>query len=403
MGCEREHTDAVLVGRAQAGDGEAFAELFRRHYPVVLRACSRRLPGDAEELAQAAFVRAFERIDQCTGEQRFGGWVQVIARHLCTDALRARARADAYARDAAEGPPGAAADWPEEHALRREQIEVLTGVLLGLPRRQREVLVAREIEGRRPTEIAAALGVSLGTVDSLLLRARRAVAAGYRTMAAEQGTASVASTAVAAMAAGGAAAAAGPPTVWRAVRRGAEAVWGAAVRLGVAAAGSAGPQLVAGTVVVVALAGPPPGTPPPAAVPAGRAPAAPVTLPSPGVTPPSVPEPIAVPAPATPRPPVTPVAPNPPAPLAAPGAPAPPVRTPAPPNSLGSIFTLLDVEAAFDGGRLPQVAEAPDLEATAREVWQAGRAALTEAGTSAWRTAEEIVQGSRSEQSSAPM
>jgi RNA polymerase sigma-70 factor, ECF subfamily len=397
MASESQHTDAMLVGRAQAGDREAFAELFRRHYPLVLRACSRRLSSDAEELAQAAFVRAFERIDQCTGEQRFGGWVQVIARHLCTDTARARARADAYARAAASRRSTSDANWPEEHALRRERMEVLTGVLRDLPRRQREVLVAREIEGRRPTEIAAALGVSLGAVDSLLLRARRAAAAGYRTMAAEQGTASVASTAVAAMAAGGAAA--GPPTVWRVVRRGAEAVWGAAVRFGAVTAGSVGHQLVAGTAVVVALAGPVAGTAHPAAAPAGRAPTAGLTLPSPGGTRPSVPERIVVPAPVSPTPPVSPVAPTPPASLGAPGRPAPPVTTPPAPNPLGSIFDLLesDADAAFDRAAFPQVAEAPGLGATAREAWRAGRDAVTEAGTIGWRTGRELVEASRSQ------
>jgi RNA polymerase sigma-70 factor (ECF subfamily) len=383
---ESEHTDAELVGRAQAGDGEAFAELYRRHYLRVLRACARRLAFDAEEVAQAAFVRAFERIEQCTGEQRFGAWVQVIARHLCTDAVRARARADAYARAATSGRPAPAADWPEEHVLRRERMEALTGALRALPRRQQEVLVARSIEGRRPTEIAAALGVSLGAVDSLLLRARRAVAAGYRTMAAEQGTASVASTAVAAMAAGGAAAR--PPTVWRVVRQGADAAWSAAVRLGVVAAGSAASQLAAATAVVVTLTGPLAGTPPPA-TPAGRAPGAIVTLPRPGPAGPVVPEPIAVPAPVTPRPPVTPVAPAPPDPLAAPGTPAPPVENPPATNPVGPVLDLLDVDTAFDAAILPRAAEAPDLRESARETWWAGRDALRGAATTVWRSGTE--------------
>src|SRR3989442_6780874 len=139
-----ESSDAQLVGRAQAGDGEAFAELFRRHYPGVLRACLRRLGPDGEEVAQAAFVRAFERIELCNGDQRFGAWVQVIARHRSADAARARARARARALTGGSPPPSI--EGPEEHALRRERLEALSGVLLGLPRRQREVLLAREVE-----------------------------------------------------------------------------------------------------------------------------------------------------------------------------------------------------------------------------------------------------------------
>ena len=88
--------DGVLVLAVQRGDGDAFAELFRRHYSAVRRACSRRLfdAHEADEVTQAAFVRAFERIDQCAGERRFGPWVQVIARSLCMDAFRAQARVE---------------------------------------------------------------------------------------------------------------------------------------------------------------------------------------------------------------------------------------------------------------------------------------------------------------------
>jgi len=58
--------DAALVSAVQHGDVTAFAELYRRHFQSVRRACGRRLldMAEAEEVAQAAFVRAFERIDQ---------------------------------------------------------------------------------------------------------------------------------------------------------------------------------------------------------------------------------------------------------------------------------------------------------------------------------------------------
>jgi RNA polymerase sigma-70 factor (ECF subfamily) len=76
--------DGALVRAVQAGNVDAFAELFRRHYRSVRMACARRLldPNEAEEVSQAAFVRAFERIDQCRGDRHFGPWVQVIARSL---------------------------------------------------------------------------------------------------------------------------------------------------------------------------------------------------------------------------------------------------------------------------------------------------------------------------------
>ncbi|MGH9000288.1 MAG: RNA polymerase sigma factor, partial [Acidimicrobiia bacterium] len=201
---EVQSSDAELVGRAQAGDGAAFAKLFRRHHPAVLHVCRRRLGpwnAEAEEIAQAAMVRAFDRIELCQGDRHFGAWVQVIARNLCADAARSTPSERRRARMVAAGLPAPGPDWPEEHLLRRERAEVVRTVVDSLPPRQRAVLVARAV-GKRPTEIAAALGCSLGAVDSLLLRARRAAADGYRTMAAEQGLAETATaTAVAAGAA----------------------------------------------------------------------------------------------------------------------------------------------------------------------------------------------------------
>ncbi len=188
--------DAALVLAVQAGDSEAFGELFRRHYPSVRRACARRLRdmSEADEVAQAAFVRAYERIDRCGGERRFGAWVQVIAQRLCIDSMRSRARTtpqeEPIRADRAVGP-----NLPEEQLLRQQRASDVHTALKALPPRQRKVVIARDIEERRPGEIAAALGLSIGAVDSLLLRARRRLALAYRATSNEQGVASAASSA----------------------------------------------------------------------------------------------------------------------------------------------------------------------------------------------------------------
>jgi RNA polymerase sigma factor (sigma-70 family) len=193
---ERELDDAALVDAAKAGDDTAFAELFRRHYPTVRRACARRLGStvDADEVAQAAFVRAYERIGQCAGERRFGAWVQVIAFNLGSDARRLNARAtpvdDPVTLDFLDDSV-VSVNLCEEHVLRAEQAAALSEVLAELPPRQREVIIARDVEGRRPTEIAASLGLSIGAVDSLLLRARRRMADLWRLSGAERGAATV--------------------------------------------------------------------------------------------------------------------------------------------------------------------------------------------------------------------
>lgn len=180
--------DGALVSAVQRGDVDAFAKLFRRHYPDVRRACARRLSdvGEADEVAQAAFVRAFERIHQCTGERRFGPWVHVIARSLCIDAFRARARVEPH-EDPLAGRREHRPNDPEESVLRRERAAQVRQALASLPERQRRAVIARDWEELRPGEIAERLGLSVGAVDSLLLRARRRLALSYRHLAGEGG------------------------------------------------------------------------------------------------------------------------------------------------------------------------------------------------------------------------
>jgi hypothetical protein len=200
--------------------------------------------------------------------------------------------------------------------------------------------------------------VSLGTVDSLLLRARRALAAGYRTMAAEQGVATVASTAAAAAATGGLVG--GPEGVWRSLARGVQAVRSAILHLGaVAERTTAVLGSVAGvaTMAVVAVA--------PEAQP--RRDRATVVVPAPAALAAPVPDQgLAVaPIPATPE---------------VPSAPAAPSERQLPPprrHPVGEALGLLDVEAVADTVIVP--VEPPSRavpDRPGRAAWQAGREAV---------------------------
>jgi RNA polymerase sigma-70 factor (ECF subfamily) len=191
--------DGGLVIAVQEGDLDAFSELFRRHYPSVRRACTRRLrdPFEAEEVAQAAFVRALERIASCDGERHFGRWVHVIARHLCVDAMRAQARVEPREQPF-DGRPEHRPNEPEESLLTAERAAHVQAALGALPERQRHAVIARDCDDLRPPEIADRLGLSVGAVDSLLLRARRRLARAYRHVAGEGGGAATAITSAAA-------------------------------------------------------------------------------------------------------------------------------------------------------------------------------------------------------------
>ncbi|HEX7276611.1 MAG TPA: sigma-70 family RNA polymerase sigma factor, partial [Acidimicrobiales bacterium] len=268
-------SDSALVRAVQEGDLEAYSELFRRHYPAVQRACARRMacPLEAEEIAQGAFVRALERIDQCRGDRQFGGWVQIIARHMCVDALRARSRVVPtewpMSEDHADG------NEPHDSLLDRERTMEVRRALDSLPPRQRQAVEARA-EGTGPSEIADDLGLSVGAVDSLILRGRRRLAVAYHRVAGEGGATATATTATATAAA----------SLLAAFSLGSARLLG-----GVAAAAEAGRDLVApvaeaaaGAVMAVAVAigaASPPAPSEPVPTPADRPPAVVVSAPAP--------------------------------------------------------------------------------------------------------------------------
>ncbi|MGH9305841.1 MAG: sigma-70 family RNA polymerase sigma factor [Acidimicrobiales bacterium] len=175
-----DEPDEALVRAVQAGDVSAFGQLFKRHFTSVRLACSRRLedPSDAEDVAQAAMVRALERIGQCRGDRMFGPWVHVIAQRMCTDSYRAGLRYRSVAELLAGTHVADFAD-PEEGLLKAERQSEMWRALGTLSPRQRRVVIARDINEQRPPEIAAGMGMSTGAVDSLLMRARRRLAAAY--------------------------------------------------------------------------------------------------------------------------------------------------------------------------------------------------------------------------------
>ena len=341
LSIEEVQNDASLVHAAQQGDSAAFGELFRRHYSGVRRVCARRLGNlvDADEVAQAAFVRAFERLDRCQGDRRFGGWVQMIAHNLCVDTHRARARTtpdeEPLKGEAAVGPNG-----PEDALMRSEQAQLVRDALASLPERQRDVVVARDLEGRRPTEIAAAFGLTLGAVDSLLLRGRRRLASTVENMALETGAASPATLATVGAAAGSAGGAGPLGRVVGAfndlvIRVSHHMASGLGIVPGATPPGARVAALVATVAVFAPLAVAPQGDEAAPAVDAVTAPAFDTAVPPPVPAPPAdlLTEPAPAPTPAAPEAPTAPAA----------DVPPPPADAPAP-----AAETLLPAEIGMD-------------------------------------------------------
>lgn len=96
--------DVELCARAATGERPAFGELVRRHGSPV-RGLLRRMgaqPAEADDVAQDAFLAAFERITEFRGEGTFAGWVKRIAARAYLRRLQKESRLGALAAEAGD-------------------------------------------------------------------------------------------------------------------------------------------------------------------------------------------------------------------------------------------------------------------------------------------------------------
>lgn len=159
-------TDAVLARQAaDLNDEAAFAELVRRHQQKILL-LQRRLTGEralAEDLAQETFFRAWQKLDTFSGAGSFGGWLASLAYNVFRAHWRRHKRTfDEVPIDEAVLPDRGN---DESHA----DLERLLGVL---PREDQVILVLSYAHGLSNTEVAAVLGVPVGTVKARIHRAK---------------------------------------------------------------------------------------------------------------------------------------------------------------------------------------------------------------------------------------
>jgi RNA polymerase sigma-70 factor (ECF subfamily) len=160
-----------------AGDGEAFAELFRRAAPRVARLCRRMLgPGAlAEDAESEVFLRARRGFETFDRERPFAPWVLRIAGNVCIDQLR-RLRRERRLFEPAELDESGLADpgpTPLRHLSRRETRDEVLRAIDALPLRYRLPLVLRYWSELDYDAIADVLGVTRGQVGTLLFRAKR--------------------------------------------------------------------------------------------------------------------------------------------------------------------------------------------------------------------------------------
>lgn len=166
--------DTDLVKRFNAGDVEAFAELYRSYFGMIrsYHFVLLRKTELAENLAQETFLRAFQAAPRLPVDH-FKPWLFRVARHLAIDEARRGKRQITVSLECVAGvlPSGEASD-PAAGALRGEARRRITTILAALPRHYQELLLLRDLFGLSYDEIGKATGLSREAVKSALHRAR---------------------------------------------------------------------------------------------------------------------------------------------------------------------------------------------------------------------------------------
>jgi len=169
-------TDEEIVARVRSGETQLFELIMRRHNRRIYRAARAivRDDGEAEDVMQDAYVRAYAHLREFEGRALFSTWLTRIAVH---EALARRRRGQRFRpiedqTQETQSMPTGSHFSPEQQASDRETRAVLEKAIDALPDEFRSVFVLRAVEGMTGAETAESLGIPEETVKTRLFRAR---------------------------------------------------------------------------------------------------------------------------------------------------------------------------------------------------------------------------------------
>ena len=167
-----EPTDIQLVQGAQRGDARCEEALYRRFSVPMFRVCLRYAANrdEARDLLQEGFMRVFADLRDYRGEGSLEGWIRRVVIRAALRWLRKRRAFEPV--EILPDMPGDEPDEPLEGLNEAGDLRLVTHLLQQLPPGYRTVLNLYAIEGHSHEEIAALLGIGVGTSRSQLSKAR---------------------------------------------------------------------------------------------------------------------------------------------------------------------------------------------------------------------------------------
>jgi RNA polymerase sigma-70 factor (ECF subfamily) len=166
--------DRLLMERIVGRDSRAFADLAERHAVVALGLAQRvvRNTADAEDVVQESLARLWMFADRWNPETaRFSSWFYRIVTNQAISRIRKKTT---ESLDSVEEPSDSA-PGPDDQLAGREIGAAINNAIGRLPERQRVAIALCYDHGLSCAEAAEAMDVSIGTMESLLFRARRSL------------------------------------------------------------------------------------------------------------------------------------------------------------------------------------------------------------------------------------
>lgn len=184
-GTEEDTSDEMLAESVRAtGDIAAFSQLVDRYRGRVIALARRILAGsnsdEAEDIAQEAFISAYDKRASFRSGERYRPWLYRIAVNRCLDRLRAQCRRPVTVEFGSLPELSCHNSDPLAYALLEESEKQLEQAIADLPPKLRAVFVLRHLDDLSYTEIAVVTGLPIGTVKTYLFRARAALRAALK-------------------------------------------------------------------------------------------------------------------------------------------------------------------------------------------------------------------------------
>ncbi|HTR82690.1 MAG TPA: sigma-70 family RNA polymerase sigma factor [Bacteroidota bacterium] len=173
--------DSRLIAAAIAGDQNAYRALMKKYHDPICNLLYRMVheKDEVEDLAQEAFIKAFQSLSSFNEEFAFSTWLFKIATNNCIDYIRKR-KLQTFSID----KPIASSDSdfsfeipdssyePDRELIARQRTKLLDQAIKDLPPKYRTVILMRHSEEKDYAEIAKVLRLPIGTVKAHIFRAR---------------------------------------------------------------------------------------------------------------------------------------------------------------------------------------------------------------------------------------